>query len=243
MKKYGFKLTAIVLVLFLWLSVIALGRGRYDFGNNFSGILSATGMGTGVLDEYGFTVADIDGYGMARVGCFAFGITNYNESNMDLDGTVVLRNLEGPKTGIYEFVFEEGNGNTRFAIPESGVGNATYNARSMIHAGPAVQNDGIATFAYWQSQGIFHNLVGDTAGDGADVGIQHNLEVEDTIYSDKIQEGTPGAGVTVSGDINIGDAGGFSGVKFNPTSTQLEFWIDGSQVGHIGIDGAYVDDV
>lgn len=44
-------------------------------------------------------------------------------------------------------------------------------------------------------------------------------------------------------DIDIGDAGGFSGIKFDPSSTQLEFWIDGGQVGHIGTDGAYVDDV
>ena len=44
-------------------------------------------------------------------------------------------------------------------------------------------------------------------------------------------------------DINIGDVGGFSGIKFNPSSTELEFWIDGSKVSHIGTDGAYVDDV
>lgn len=44
-------------------------------------------------------------------------------------------------------------------------------------------------------------------------------------------------------DINIGDGGGFSGIKFNPTSTELEFWIDGSKVGHIGTDGAYIDDI
>jgi hypothetical protein len=44
-------------------------------------------------------------------------------------------------------------------------------------------------------------------------------------------------------DIDIGDAGGFSGIKFDPATTQLQFFIDGTQVGHIGTDGAYVDDV
>ena len=44
-------------------------------------------------------------------------------------------------------------------------------------------------------------------------------------------------------DIDIGDAGGFSGIKFNPTSTELEFWIDGSKVGSIGEDGVYDDEV
>ncbi len=44
-------------------------------------------------------------------------------------------------------------------------------------------------------------------------------------------------------DIDIGDAGGFSGIKFDPTATEFRFFIDGTQVGHIGTDGAYVDDV
>jgi len=44
-------------------------------------------------------------------------------------------------------------------------------------------------------------------------------------------------------DIDLGDAGGFSGVKFNPTDTTLDFYIDDIKVGHIGTDGAYVDDI
>ncbi len=44
-------------------------------------------------------------------------------------------------------------------------------------------------------------------------------------------------------DIDVGDGGGFSGLKFDPASTYLEFWIDGVMVAHVGADGAYSDDV
>lgn len=44
-------------------------------------------------------------------------------------------------------------------------------------------------------------------------------------------------------DIDIGDAGGFSGIKFNAGTTEFEFWIDGSKVGSIGTDGVYDNEV
>lgn len=43
--------------------------------------------------------------------------------------------------------------------------------------------------------------------------------------------------------IDVGDAGGFSGVKFNPAATTLDFWIDGVKVAHISSNGTYTDDV
>jgi hypothetical protein len=42
---------------------------------------------------------------------------------------------------------------------------------------------------------------------------------------------------------DCGDAGGFSGMKFNAGTTQLEVWIDGSKIGHFSTDGTYTDDV
>jgi protein associated with RNAse G/E len=50
-------------------------------------------------------------------------------------------------------------------------------------------------------------------------------------------------GLRAAGDIDIGDAGGYSGMKFNATNTTLDFYIDGVKVGHIGTNGTYVDDV
>jgi len=43
--------------------------------------------------------------------------------------------------------------------------------------------------------------------------------------------------------VDVGDAGGFSGMKFDAANTHLTFWIDGSQVAHIAADGTYNDDV
>jgi len=43
--------------------------------------------------------------------------------------------------------------------------------------------------------------------------------------------------------IDVGDAGGFSGMKFDAANTHLTFWIDGTQVAHIAADGTYNDDV
>ena len=52
-----------------------------------------------------------------------------------------------------------------------------------------------------------------------------------------------GVFAVVGNEVDLGDAGGFSGPKYNPATTEYEFWIDGSVVGHVGTDGAYVDDV
>lgn len=53
-------------------------------------------------------------------------------------------------------------------------------------------------------------------------------------------------GTTLKGTgktLDIGDAGGFSGLKFNATNTTLEFWVDGVAVGQIGTDGVFTDNV
>jgi len=44
-------------------------------------------------------------------------------------------------------------------------------------------------------------------------------------------------------DIDIGDAGGFSGFKFTPATTTLDVYIDGNKIGHFATDGTYTNDV
>jgi len=44
-------------------------------------------------------------------------------------------------------------------------------------------------------------------------------------------------------DIDLGDAGGFSGLKFVPATTTLDVYIDGVKIGHFSTDGTYTDDV
>lgn len=167
-----------------------------------TGLHNFKASGLGGLTDYDIAVGDVDtpSYGIMRIGNALIGRTSYNVASMDLDGAVILRNIGGPVTGQIEFALLESGGQAiRFALPKSGVGNATYNPRSMLIAGPAVLNDDIVTVGYWQGQGIFHNLLCDTSGVGADLGVQNDLEVERYIYADEIKESTPDAGVTVEG--------------------------------------------
>lgn len=201
-RKYGLKISAAIIVIFLWACVIVLGRSRYDFDDTFqnvAGVATITGKGTGVLTDYDLCIGDTTtpAYGMVQIGNACFGRTSYNVGNVNLDGSVIFRNLGTPATGKIEFLWEEGNGSTRFAIPSSGVGNATYNPRSMLIAGPAPADTNMVTVGYWQGQGIFDNLVCDTSGSGADLGVQNDLEVEGDVFTDNIKESTSGAGVAI----------------------------------------------
>lgn len=165
-----------------------------------TGLWNFIASGLGGLADYDLTVGDVvtPDYGLIRIGDGLIGRTSYKVGALDLDGAFIFRNVGGPVTSQIEFVFtESGGGAIRFALPKSGVGNATYNPRSMLIAGPAVNDDDVVTVGYWQGQGIFHNLLCDTSGFGADLGVQNDLEVENDIYTDSIKESTPGAGVDI----------------------------------------------
>lgn len=82
-------------------------------------------------------------------------------------------------------------------------------------------------------------LTGDLLVDGGDIGITADPDLLGLAANKATVNGTLAATVGV----DVGDAGGFSGMKFNATTTELEFWIDGAKVGHIGLNGSYVDDV
>ncbi len=69
----------------------------------------------------------------------------------------------------------------------------------MLLAGPAPADDDMVTVGYWNTQGIFGNLVCDTGTDGADLGVQNDLEVEGDVFTDSIKESTTAAGVTIDG--------------------------------------------
>ncbi len=170
------------------------------------------GIADGGLTNYDLKVGDTitPDYGMVQIGNSVIGRTSYKVGNIDLDGAILLRNIAGPITGEIEFIWTESTGNTcRFALPKSGVGNATYNSRSMLLAGPAPADTDFVKVTYWQGQGIFDNLACDTSGAGADLGVQHDLEVENDIFTDNLKESTPGAGIE-SNKIKFTSIGGFA---------------------------------
>lgn len=165
-----------------------------------TGVATVNGLGTGGQTDYDLKVGDTDGtptYGMIQIGNACIGRTSFKAGSIDLDGTIIYRNIAGPVTSEIEHVFVESTGDsTRFALAKAGVGNATYNSRSMLIAGPAPADTDYVKVSYWQTNNnIFHNLVCDTSGAGADVGVQNDLEVEGDIFTDSIKESTPGAGI------------------------------------------------
>jgi hypothetical protein len=166
-----------------------------------TGLWNFQASGVGGFTDYDMTIGDVTtpDYGMLRIGQSVFGRTSRVNANLDLDGTVVLINRDTPPTSNILFAMMDGSNSMRFALPKAAVGNATYNPRSMLHAGPAPNDDECVTVGYWQTQGIFHNLACDTSGSGADLGVQNDLEVEGDIYTDSIKESTTAAGVTIDG--------------------------------------------
>jgi len=164
--------------------------------------------GAGGLTDYDITIGDVTtpDYGIVRIGNSIIGRTSYNVSSLDLDGAFIIRNVGSPATSNIEFAFAESSNSVRFAIPKSGAGNATYNPRSMLVAGPAPDDDTMVTVGYWQGQGIFDNLACDTGTDGADLGVQNDLEVEGDIFCDNLSESTTDAGITIDG-LLIKDSG------------------------------------
>lgn len=186
----------------------------------FEGVLTVKGIADGGLTSYDLKVGDTatPDYGMMQIGNSVIGRTSYKVGNIDLDGSMLVRNISGPITGEIEFIWTESTGNTcRFALPKSAVGNATYNSRSMLLAGPAPADTDFVKVSYWQGQGIFDNLTCDTASNGADLGVQHDLEVENDIFTDSIKESTTDAGITLNDKIKITSIGSIAILLTNKT--------------------------
>jgi len=167
---------------------------------SITGLWNFINSGVGGLTDYDATYGDVatPDYGILRIGNSVWGRTS-RTTGYNMNGATFVQNVGGPVTGDIEFAVIDSAGLMRFALPKSGVGNATYNPRSMLIAGPAIEDSDIVTVSHWQGEGIFHNLVCDTGTDGADLGVQNDLEVEGDIFTDSILESTAGAGVTIEG--------------------------------------------
>ena len=169
----------------------------------WTGLHNFIANGAGDLTDYDLEVGDTTtpDYGILRIGDSCLGRTSHvaldGPPTYNLNGAFIFQNPSGPVTGDIEFGFLDSDGLLRFGLPKSAVGNATYSPRSMIIAGPAVADSDIVTVAHWQGEGIFDNLVCDTAGSGADCGIQNDLEVEGDIFTDSIKGSTDNTSISI----------------------------------------------
>ena len=169
--------------------------------------VQGTGDGDYSVPDTDLFVGDPTDYGLVQVGDAVFGRTSRVTGNLDMDGTVVLVNRTNPNASNILFAMMDRTNSIRFALPKSAAGNATYNPRSMLNAGPAPVNDECVTVGYWQGEGIFDNLACDTSGTGADLGVQNDLEVEGDIFTDSIKGSTDNTDITIAphgtGDIYL----------------------------------------
>lgn len=183
-------------------------------------VVTVPGDGTGGLTSYDLIVGAAADYGNIQIGNACVARTNYNVSALDIDGSVLIRNIGVPATSNIEFLFADSGNTVRFALAKPGVGNATYNPRSLLIAGPAVLDDEIVTVGYWDTAGVFDQtrIPCDTSGTGADLGVQNNVEiggdcwVNGTFYVDTISpEGA--ANVTVDGRVVATDGTKLDGIE------------------------------
>lgn len=217
---------------------------RYvDFVSNqtITGVKTFAPFASGVLGQEDIIIGDPVDYGLLKVGDSIWGRTAFNALSLDLDGSVLIYNESLPVTSRIEFAFADSTNDIRFALATPGVGNATYNARSFLCAGPAVLDDEIVTVQYWRTNnGIFDNIDCDTSLNGADMGVQHDLEVEGIIWVDDLNESTPDAGITQTANVGVSGDGTvvFDGESLTITSPRNGFG-DSLEIGWRDIpDGA-----
>jgi hypothetical protein len=186
--------------------------------------VQGTAAGDYSVPDTDLFVGNASDYGLVQVGDAIFGRTSRVTGNLDMDGTVVLVNRTNPNASNILFAMMDRTNSIRFALPKSAVGNATYNPRSMLIAGPAPVDDACVTVGYWQTNSIFHNLACDTSGAGADLGVQNNLEVEGDIFTDSIKGSTDNTNIVM-------DPHG-SGIV--TSATALEFGADADVTSKLG---------
>jgi hypothetical protein len=155
---------------------------------SITGLKNAIADATGALGSYDLAVGDVTtpDYGSLQLGGAAIYRTSAGPAGMDFDGAVLFRQESalgvGNDPGI-EFAFMEGGNTVRFAIPESGAGNAMAMFRSVSIAGPYNQVTGNVQMTGDQWTTYDTNLDFDAGSSGADLFVQDDLEVEGEIYT------------------------------------------------------------
>lgn len=143
-------------------------------------VFAAHSTGDFIADEYDFRAGDNDSASVIRIGNLEFGTSKdatYGAS-LVVGGSMFLNLINAPD-GMGEFFITESGGEIRLAVPSSGAGWATNFIRSGMFAGPSVLKDSTMMGIYWG----FDRIRMDTENFGADVGIQNNLQVGDSIYT------------------------------------------------------------
>lgn len=152
--------------------------------NAGTGAITIDPVATGANGAFDLIVGGT--YGGLEIGNVGIYSSSFSASNLDLDKAILFRqqgNLGAGNSPGIEFAFMEKGNSVRFAIPESGAGNATAMIRSVTIAGPYSSSLGnaIVQCATWSDYDS--NIDCDTGGSGADLFVQDDLEVQGTIFA------------------------------------------------------------
>ena len=106
-----------------------------------------------------------------------FGILAGNVGSIDFNGVGFHKMLITPDSESF-FIWLDPDNEVRFALPEAGIDKGTYSPRSMIIAGPWTDDVNFIKCSYWG----FWALACDTGSNGADLGVQNDLQVTGSSY-------------------------------------------------------------
>jgi hypothetical protein len=163
-----------------------------------------------------------------------------------MDGNVAIANEEikdGDRAGYYEIIVPRPGDVFEFALAAAAAlayGTPLYYSSSeavTVTAGTYPLGYAVGMEHYPQKQ---RHLTDDAAGDsGTTIGstayARMTICESASIWSKLQRQGNR---------LDLGaDAGGFSGIVYNPSTTELEFYIDATLVGSIGADGVWTDEV
>ena len=180
------KLIYVILILLAFFCGASFSYFQVQGGAGHSNPWSLPGVsfnnfnsGNFIDDEYDLRIGNNDSCSVARIGNLEFGTSDDRTvgPSLTMGGAIVFASQNLPD-GIGEFIWTTAGGDIRFALPIAGASYGTYNARSMIIAGPSVLKDSVMIGPYWG----FNRIRMNTTSYGADLGIQNCIQIGDSCY-------------------------------------------------------------
>jgi len=166
------------------------------------------------------------------------------DSDFEMDGNVAVAAEEikaGDRAGYYNvYIPRPGD---LWEYPLASAAATEYGSALYYSSSEAVTTSGTYVLGYAVGQEHYPDHQGHLADDaGGDAGstvrstsyIRMTIRPEASLYSKLVGK---------ANQVNVGDSGGFSGMKFGASGTTLDFYIDGTKVAHLATDGSMNDDV
>jgi hypothetical protein len=166
------------------------------------------------------------------------------DSDFLMSGHIAIANqdiISGDRAGYYEVIIPRPDDVFEFALATAGataVGQRLYysSSEAVTTTGTHILGNAVGLSHYPDLQGRL------TKGATGDAGVtissyayvQMTFAQSASYYSRLVRQGSA---------LDLGDSGGFSGILYDAANTTFDTYIDGTQVGHIGADGVWTDDV